>query len=195
MDANELGRWTRFAAKGGIGKCTAAQDCVAEADDDLMFLKVRLIFLLQMRTLPYSRPFAPRHCPPAIPQDDEITVLMQLPGNDDLYLVSPLPTSALPYSQIDMSTGLLRGRRRSFPRILRPLPGSSQETHHDQTLIHSPRLPPILLAQHRNPWRTRVYASTTFAIFAGCIIHFTIHSVASQAYDFQCDEPLCGAGI
>ncbi|CAL1697402.1 unnamed protein product [Somion occarium] len=57
MDANELGRWTRFAAKGGIGKCTALQDCIAEQADDLMFLK-----------------------------DDEITVLMQLPGQDDLYL-------------------------------------------------------------------------------------------------------------
>ncbi|THH28126.1 hypothetical protein EUX98_g6054 [Antrodiella citrinella] len=57
MDANELGRWTRFAGKGGIGKCVATQDCVAEASDDLMFLK-----------------------------DDEITVLMQLPGQDDLYL-------------------------------------------------------------------------------------------------------------
>ncbi|KAI0770872.1 hypothetical protein BD413DRAFT_68728, partial [Trametes elegans] len=57
MDATELGRWTRFAAKGGIGKCTAIQDCVAEHADDLMFLK-----------------------------DDEIVVLMQLPDGDDLYL-------------------------------------------------------------------------------------------------------------
>ncbi|KAL4244189.1 hypothetical protein ABKN59_010756 [Abortiporus biennis] len=57
MDANELGRWTRFAAKGGIGRGTAIQDCVAEEPGDLMFLK-----------------------------DDEITVLMQLPGQDDLYL-------------------------------------------------------------------------------------------------------------
>ncbi|KAI0638709.1 hypothetical protein C8Q77DRAFT_15 [Trametes polyzona] len=57
MDATELGRWTRFAAKGGIGKCTAIQDCVAEQAEDLMFLK-----------------------------DDEITVLMQIPGQPDLYL-------------------------------------------------------------------------------------------------------------
>ncbi|THU97984.1 hypothetical protein K435DRAFT_661848 [Dendrothele bispora CBS 962.96] len=28
MDAAELLRWTRFAAKGGIGKCTAKHDCV-----------------------------------------------------------------------------------------------------------------------------------------------------------------------
>ena len=41
MDANELGRWTRFAAKGGIGRCTATQDCLAEEPEDLMFLKVR----------------------------------------------------------------------------------------------------------------------------------------------------------
>ncbi|EGN97161.1 hypothetical protein SERLA73DRAFT_139266, partial [Serpula lacrymans var. lacrymans S7.3] len=49
MDAAELARWTRFAAKGGIGKCTARIDCIAEETGDLMFL-----------------------------QDDEITVLMQL---------------------------------------------------------------------------------------------------------------------
>ena len=40
MDATELARWTRFAAKGGIGQCTALCDCVAENDGDLMFLKV-----------------------------------------------------------------------------------------------------------------------------------------------------------
>jgi len=41
LDANELARWTRFAAKGGIGKCTAVQDCIAESPEDLMFLQVR----------------------------------------------------------------------------------------------------------------------------------------------------------
>ncbi|CAK5279349.1 unnamed protein product [Mycena citricolor] len=50
MDAAELARWTRFAAKGGIGRCTATGDCVAEGAEDLMFLK-----------------------------NDEIVVLMQLP--------------------------------------------------------------------------------------------------------------------
>lgn len=40
MDAAELARWTRFAAKGGIGRGIAIADCVAEAADDLMFLKV-----------------------------------------------------------------------------------------------------------------------------------------------------------
>ncbi|KAG6859836.1 hypothetical protein C0995_003184 [Termitomyces sp. Mi166 len=39
MEAIDLARWTRFAAKGGIGKCTALVDCVAENSDDLMFLK------------------------------------------------------------------------------------------------------------------------------------------------------------
>ncbi|KAJ3759209.1 hypothetical protein EV360DRAFT_94234 [Lentinula raphanica] len=57
MDVTELSRWTRFAAKGGIGKCTAVQDCVAESSEDLMFLK-----------------------------DDEITVLMQITDSDGLYL-------------------------------------------------------------------------------------------------------------
>ncbi|KAJ3536565.1 hypothetical protein NM688_g6822 [Phlebia brevispora] len=57
MDANELGRWTRFAAKGGIGKCTATQDCIAEGAEDLMFMK-----------------------------DDEIVVLMQIPAQEDMYL-------------------------------------------------------------------------------------------------------------
>ncbi|KAF7359280.1 Rab-GAP TBC domain-containing protein [Mycena sanguinolenta] len=56
MDAAELARWQRFAAKGGIGKCTAIGDCVAEAAQDLMFLK-----------------------------NDEIVVLMQLP-EDNLFL-------------------------------------------------------------------------------------------------------------
>ncbi|KAJ7184311.1 hypothetical protein C8R46DRAFT_1299032 [Mycena filopes] len=56
MDAADLARWTRFAAKGGIGKCTAIGDCVAEAAEDLMFLK-----------------------------NDEIVVLMQLP-EENLFL-------------------------------------------------------------------------------------------------------------
>ncbi|KAL4080108.1 hypothetical protein V8B97DRAFT_695989 [Scleroderma yunnanense] len=51
MNAQDLARWTRFAGKGGIGRCTAIIDCVAEEmGEDLMFLK-----------------------------DDQITVLMQLP--------------------------------------------------------------------------------------------------------------------
>ncbi|KAH8827630.1 hypothetical protein DL96DRAFT_1795512 [Flagelloscypha sp. PMI_526] len=39
MDATELARWTRFASKGGIGTCTAVEDCIAETPEDLMFLK------------------------------------------------------------------------------------------------------------------------------------------------------------
>ncbi|CCM03483.1 uncharacterized protein FIBRA_05617 [Fibroporia radiculosa] len=57
MDATELGRWTRFAAKGGIGRCTALQDCIAEEPDELMFMT-----------------------------DDEITVLMQFTDREDMYL-------------------------------------------------------------------------------------------------------------
>ncbi|KZT00910.1 uncharacterized protein LAESUDRAFT_816259 [Laetiporus sulphureus 93-53] len=57
MDATDLRRWTRFAAKGGIGTCTALQDCVAESSEDLMFMK-----------------------------DDNITVLVQLADKKDMYL-------------------------------------------------------------------------------------------------------------
>ena len=42
MDASRFSRWTRFANKGGIGKCVALRDCVAEQPGDLMFFKVRL---------------------------------------------------------------------------------------------------------------------------------------------------------
>ncbi|KAF7304946.1 Rab-GAP TBC domain-containing protein [Mycena kentingensis (nom. inval.)] len=54
---SELARWTRFAQRGGIGRCAAVQDCVAEAAEDLMFLK-----------------------------NDEIIVLMQLADEDNMYL-------------------------------------------------------------------------------------------------------------
>lgn len=57
MEPQELARWTRFAAKGGIGKCTASRDCVAQNPEDLMFL-----------------------------QDDEIVVLRQISVPDNLYL-------------------------------------------------------------------------------------------------------------
>jgi len=46
MNVHELTRWKRFAAKGGIGKCTAMHDCVAQSTDDLMFLKVRSVALV-----------------------------------------------------------------------------------------------------------------------------------------------------
>jgi len=42
MDASRFSRWTRFAKKGGIGKCVALQDCAAEQPGDLMFFKVHL---------------------------------------------------------------------------------------------------------------------------------------------------------
>ncbi|THU87051.1 hypothetical protein K435DRAFT_591628, partial [Dendrothele bispora CBS 962.96] len=51
-------RWTRSAAKGGIGKCTTTHGCVAEGNEDLMFMKL----------------------------DDVITALMQNPNMDSVYL-------------------------------------------------------------------------------------------------------------
>ncbi|KAF9034632.1 hypothetical protein BJ165DRAFT_1356299, partial [Panaeolus papilionaceus] len=57
LEAAELTRWKRFAAKGGIGKCTALCDFKAANPDDLMFLK-----------------------------DDEITVLLQIPDKENHYL-------------------------------------------------------------------------------------------------------------
>ncbi|KAF9446704.1 hypothetical protein P691DRAFT_640329, partial [Macrolepiota fuliginosa MF-IS2] len=57
MDAVQLARWTRFAAKGGIGKCSATTDCIAQNKEDLMFLK-----------------------------GDEIVVLMRIPESDEVYL-------------------------------------------------------------------------------------------------------------
>ena len=54
MNAHELARWTRFAGKGGIGKCTAVVDCIAqEMGEDLMFLKASPV---------RSRPYAERRC-------------------------------------------------------------------------------------------------------------------------------------
>lgn len=74
MDANELGRWTRFALKGGIGKGSAIHDCVAEEAEDLMFLKVRILHSATRSVLTSL-------------QDDDIVVLMQLPEQEDMYLV------------------------------------------------------------------------------------------------------------
>ncbi|KZP26104.1 hypothetical protein FIBSPDRAFT_356910 [Athelia psychrophila] len=60
MDAAELTRWIRFAAKGGIGKCTATKDCrggrrrshVSQGESHI---------------------------------DDAVTVLMEIPQRTDLY--------------------------------------------------------------------------------------------------------------
>lgn len=40
MEPQELARWTRFASKGGIGRCTALRDRIAQDNDELMFLQV-----------------------------------------------------------------------------------------------------------------------------------------------------------
>jgi hypothetical protein len=77
LEASELARWTRFAGKGGIGKCTATCDCVAESTDDLMFLKVFFFadFFFAIDGLYVWI------------QDDEITVLLQLPDRENIFLV------------------------------------------------------------------------------------------------------------
>jgi hypothetical protein len=51
MAAQELARWTRFAAKGGVGRCTATVDCVAREIGDLMFLKVSMSWSIAIRFL------------------------------------------------------------------------------------------------------------------------------------------------
>ena len=66
-----------FAAKGGIGKCTAVQDCIAESQEDLMFLQVCRRDLSVLVLL-----FTSFHA-----QNDEIVVLMQVQGQPGLYLV------------------------------------------------------------------------------------------------------------
>jgi len=56
MDASRFSRWTRFAKKGGIGKCVAVQDCVAEQPGDLMFFKVHLsLFHILFLCVPLSQ--------------------------------------------------------------------------------------------------------------------------------------------
>jgi len=76
LEPVELARWSRFAAKGGIGKCTATCDCVAESADDLMFMKVSLCLSssIELLTVLYK--------------GDEITVLLQFHDKEGQYLVS-----------------------------------------------------------------------------------------------------------
>ncbi|KXN81862.1 hypothetical protein AN958_03598 [Leucoagaricus sp. SymC.cos] len=56
MDAAQLARWTRFAVKGGIGRCTGVNNCIAQTSEDLMVM------------------------------GDEIVVLMRIPDTEDVYL-------------------------------------------------------------------------------------------------------------
>ncbi|KAF8259416.1 rab-GTPase-TBC domain-containing protein [Lactarius quietus] len=96
MDFAQLSRWTRFASKGGIGKCIALQDCVARKPDDLMFLK-----------------------------DDEITVLMQLPDEDGIYLgycEGVVGRFAATYVQINgkLKTPVISKRSSSLSKSPRP---------------------------------------------------------------------------
>ncbi|KAG8905424.1 hypothetical protein FRB99_008970 [Tulasnella sp. 403] len=47
MDPAQLARWERFAARGGLGTCTAVNDCVAEVSEDLMFYADDVITVLK----------------------------------------------------------------------------------------------------------------------------------------------------
>lgn len=100
MDAQNLARWTRFALKGGIGRCVAVQDCVAESAEDLMFLKVSFYSWLFV--------FPRRIADHVLLQSDEIVVLVQL-SDEGRFLVSKgsdgSPRSAQAVSSHD--TGLL----------------------------------------------------------------------------------------
>jgi hypothetical protein len=58
MDATQLSRWTRFASKGGIGKCIALQDCAAKEPGDLMFFKVHT-FSVSSSILFFAQPASP----------------------------------------------------------------------------------------------------------------------------------------
>jgi hypothetical protein len=75
MDASQFSRWTRFAKKGGIGKCVALKNCAAEHPGDLMFFKVHPFLFLSLFSLTHTG------------KGDEITVLMQLSDEDGLFLV------------------------------------------------------------------------------------------------------------
>ncbi|KAF9062341.1 hypothetical protein BDP27DRAFT_294655 [Rhodocollybia butyracea] len=77
MDAAELARLIRFAARGGIGKATAIEDRVAESSEDLMFIEV------VHRQNNYSGISSNSVIESS--QDDEITVLMQTPENGNVY--------------------------------------------------------------------------------------------------------------
>ena len=68
LEPANLARWTRFAPKGGIEKCVAQCDCVAESSDDLMFLRCVVVLL------GLSASFAS-----SLEQDDEMTVLLKYP--------------------------------------------------------------------------------------------------------------------
>lgn len=38
LSSTELGKWSRFAIKGGIGKATANEDRIADQEGELMFI-------------------------------------------------------------------------------------------------------------------------------------------------------------
>ena len=70
-------------------------------------------------------------------QDDEIIVLMQLPNQEDLYLVCCLHTVRHKYLTSTF-LGLLRGRRRSFSKWKRAVSNKTQTTRNGETFIEVP---------------------------------------------------------
>lgn len=151
MDAAQLSRWTRFASKGGIGKCIAQQDCVAREPDDLMFLKVT-----------HTHSLSCFHSTLSL-QDDEIIVLMQLTEEDGIYLVRLLRYSHR-YSHMSFSLGILRRRRRSFCSQIRSLQRQTQDSCHHQTFFFPLKVTPTALL---NPF------SQAATIPGLCSFHFS----------------------
>lgn len=47
LSAQNVLKWSRFADKGGIGRCVALSDKIAEEQDSLMFLQGDVIIVLQ----------------------------------------------------------------------------------------------------------------------------------------------------
>ena len=95
MDASQFSRWTRFAKKGGIGRCVAMKNCAAEHPGDLMFFEVHsFLFLSSLFLLTQAG------------KGDEITVLMQLSDEDGLFLVRLLfpPTCATAHDRSTLNT-------------------------------------------------------------------------------------------
>ncbi|THU76719.1 hypothetical protein K435DRAFT_649277, partial [Dendrothele bispora CBS 962.96] len=62
IDAAELSRSTRFAAKGGMRKCTATYGCVAEGNEDLVVRTLLVILDGSDRTVLMQIPTWTGYC-------------------------------------------------------------------------------------------------------------------------------------
>ena len=98
LEPADMAQWTRFVAKGGVGKCVAQCDCVAESSDDLMFLKVCCC-------LDFSASFASY-----LVQDDEITVRLQILEPENFFLVCiPIYVPSRTFFQPHLAQGYCEG--------------------------------------------------------------------------------------